>query len=175
MGLPALAIAGLGLSAIGTIGSGIAQSQAASYEAQVNRNNALEAQQNAKYAEEAGNVQSQIAGRQAASQLGAVRAAFGANNIDVNTGSALDTQISQRQSGLLSQENVQNNALLQAYGYQTQATGFQAQAGLLQGEASTAIPGSLLSAGGSLATNAALLPSKFAAWSNPGYGVSGAL
>jgi hypothetical protein len=168
MGLPALAFAGLGLSAIGTIGSGIAQSQAASYQAQVARQNAQTARENAQYAEEAGATQTQLAGRKAAAELGAVRAGFAANNIDVNSGSALDTQVSERQAGLLSQESVANNALLQAYGYRTQATGYQAQAGLLQGQAETAIPGSILSGGGSLLSNAALLPSKFSMWGSGG-------
>ena len=153
--------AGLALSALGTISSGIAQSQSASYQAAVNRNNQIEAQQNAQYAIESGVAQEEVAGQRAASQEGAVKAGIAANNIDVNTGSALDVQKSQRETGLLSEEDVSNNAALQAYGYSTQATGFGAQAGLLSGEAATAVPGSLLAAGGALASNASTLPSKF--------------
>jgi hypothetical protein len=163
--LPALAIGGAVTSAIGAIGGGIASSQAASYQAQVNRNNATTATQNSTYALEAGSVQEQEAGQKAAGQLGQVRASMAANNVDVNSGSAVDVQKSQRETGLLSEEDVSNNAALTAYGYQTQATGFQAQAGLEQGQASTAIPGALLSAGGGLLSNVSTIPTKFA-WPN---------
>lgn len=161
MSLPALALGGLALSAVGQVGSGIAQSQAASYQAAVSRNNAIEAGQNATYAEEAGAQQEEIAGRKAAAQSGAVKAGLAANNIDVNSGSAVGVETGERESGELSEENVINNAMLQAYGYQTQVTGYQAQAGLQSQEAATAIPGSLLAAGGSFASNASLLPGKF--------------
>ena len=160
--LAVAAVVGTVLSAVGTVASGIAQSNAASYRAAVDRNNAVTAQQNATYAREAGAVQEQIAGRKAAAQLGAVRSGIAANNVDVNTGSALDVQKGEREAGALSEETVAHNALLQAYGYETQATGFQAEAGLQEGQAGAAVPGSLLAAGGKLATDYSLLPNKFA-------------
>jgi hypothetical protein len=166
--MASLAIAGAvgaGVSAIGTVSSGIAASQAASYNAAVQRNNAIEAQQNAQYAREAGVAQEEAAGQKAAGQLGAVKAGIAANNIDVNTGSALDVQKSQREAGLLSEENISNNAALQAYGYQTQATGFQSQAALDAAQSAQAIPGSLLAGTGSLLSNVGTNP-KFAAWLN---------
>jgi hypothetical protein len=164
--LPAIAVAGVALSAATTVMSGVSQAHAASYQAAVNRNNAQTAAENAQYAREAGSVETQLAGRRAAEQEATVRAGMAANNIDVNTGSAEDVQEGERETGLLSQETVQNNAALQAYGYQTQGAGFTSQAGLLSSEAGTTVPGSLLAAGGSAASNAALIPSKFGGFSN---------
>lgn len=159
--LPYIAAAGVALSAVGTVASGVSQANAANYQASVNRNNALTASNNAQYAREAGAVETELAGRRAAEQEARVRAGIAANNIDVNSGSAADVQQGERETGLLSQETVANNAALTSYGYGTQASGFQAEAGLKSTESATAVPGSLLSAGGSLASNAALIPSKF--------------
>ena len=170
MGLGAVsagaAVAGVALSAVSTISSGIAQSQAASYNAAVARNNQIEAQQNAAYSIQSGVTQEEEAGQKAAAQEGAVKAGIAADNIDVNSGSAVDVEKSQRETGLLSEETVSNNAALQAYGFETQATGFGATAGLQSAEASQAVPGSLLAAGGQLATNVGTLPSKFGFMSN---------
>ena len=163
------AVAGVALSAASSISSGIAQSHAAAYQAAVARNNQIEAQQNATYAIQSGVTKDEEAGQKAAAQEGAVKAGIAADNIDVNTGSAVDVEKSQRETGLLSEETVSNNAALQAYGYQTQATGFGATAGLQSSEAAGAIPGSLLAAGGQLGTNIGNLPSKFpASWFTPG-------
>jgi hypothetical protein len=156
------AVVGTALSAASTIAGGISQAHTAAYEAAVARNNQTEAEQNAKYATEAGVVGEEEAGQKAAAQLGAVKAGIAANNVDVNSGSALNVEQSQRETGLLSEETVSNNAALQAYGYETQATGYGATAGLESTAAAQAIPGSLLAAGGSLGTNIGTLPSKFA-------------
>jgi hypothetical protein len=127
----------------------------------VARNNATIATQNATYAEQAGVAKSEDAGQRAASQLGAVRAGIAANNVDVNSGSALTVQESQRGSGQLSQESTINDALLQAYGFRTQATADTAQAALDTSEAASAIPASLLSAAGSLAKAAPDVPAAY--------------
>ena len=54
-------------------------------------------------------------------------AAEAANNVDVNSGSALDVQVSQRETGMEDVDQIRNNALLQAYGYNVAGTGFTAQ------------------------------------------------
>lgn len=159
--LAATAAIGAGLSAVGSISSGIAQSQAASYNAAIARNNQIAAQQNATYAIEAGTAQEEATGQKSAAQLGAVKAGIAANNINVTSGSAADVQESQRETGLLSEENVVNNAALTAYGYQTQATSYGAQSQLYSSQAASAVPSSLLAAGGSLLSNVSGLPSKF--------------
>jgi len=164
--VPALALAGTALSAIGTIGGGIAQGNAASYNAAVAKNNATTAGQNAVYSTQAGEVATQEEGLKASEQLGQVKAGLSANNIDVNSGSAAKVIQGTRQIGALDQDTTQENANLQAYGYRTQATGYQAQAGLDQYQAAAAPIGADIGATGSFLSGlsgVAKLPGTFTA------------
>ena len=152
------------LSVVGAVGAvasagslvmgGIAASNNANYQAQVAQNNAQIAQQNANAAMAAGAQKVQMEGMKNAAKMGAVKAAQAANGVDVNTGSNVDVQVSERQIGDLDEQQTQHNAQLQAYGYRTQASNFQAEAGLDQARADQAIPGSILSAGGGLLSSA---------------------
>ncbi len=164
---PVLGAIGGVVSAGGAVLGGIAQGNAASYQAQVAQNNAQIAQQNATYAEQAGAAKQQQAGLQSAEQVGAVKTALAANNVDVNSGSALDAQTGEREKGAMSQETIANNAALQAYGYRSQATGFEAQAGFDQATAAEAPIGAAIGATGSLFSNASSLGFK---WTNGGFG-----
>ena len=132
------------------------------------KNNAQIAQQNATYAIEAGKSKQQQEGLKSAEELGQVKTALAANNVDVNTGSAKEVEVGQREKGALSQETIANNAELQAYGYESQATGFEAQAGLEQATAAEAPLGAAIGAGGSLLSNASALSLKW----NPPSGAS---
>lgn len=88
----------------------------------------------------------------AAATGGQVKAAQAANNIDVNTGSAVAVQQGTRQAGYLNTETVMNNAELAAYGYRTQQRGFTEQAGLETMAAQEAPPAAgLATAGGEYA------------------------
>lgn len=145
---------GSGIQAVGTIFSGIAQGGAANYQAQVAKNNATIANQNAVYATQAGSEQSQITSLKAASTAGQIKAAQGANNIDIGSGSAVKVQESQKETGELDTLTAMNNAALQAYGYQSQALSDTAQAGLYSAEATEAPVGAALSATGNLLSNA---------------------
>lgn len=135
MGFAALGLIGAGVSAIGSVASGVAQGDAASYNAQVANNNAIIARQNATYAEQAGNAKVEQAGIRASEQMGGVKTALAANNVDVNTGSAVDVETGTREEGALNQFTIANNAELQAYGYRAQATGFESEAGLDEAQA----------------------------------------
>jgi len=151
------------VSAYGAISSGQAQSQAAAYQSQVNANNAVIAQQNAQYARQAGDAQAAQKQMETAQQTGAIRAAAAANGLDVNNGTALNVQTSQKLLGNNDVLNIRNNALRQVYGYQAQATGFEAQGQLDQMQSSSATSGSILSATGSLlsgASSAAMMQAK---------------
>lgn len=159
-------ILGAGASALGAITGGEAAANQAKYQSQVAANNAQTARQNSVYSAAAGGAQAQETGLKEAAALGHVKASQAANNIDVNSGSATRVQESQREAGDLSQLNTENNALLQAYGYGTQATGYQAQSGLENYAAQTAGPAAGLSAGGSLLSSASSLPLKFGWMSN---------
>lgn len=116
-----LTAASTAVAAGGAIASGQASANAAKYNAQVARNNAVEAGQ-------AGSAQAEEAGLKAAQNLGRIRAIEGANNIDPNSGSAVKVQEGAREAGTIGQQATENNALLQAYGYNAQSTLDTAQA-----------------------------------------------
>ena len=160
-------MAGAGISAYGAIEGGQATANAANYDAQVARNNAIIANQSATYAEEAGNAQAGIAGMKSAAASGRLKAGQAANGVDVNSGSAVAVQSGQRKAGLLDTATVANNAELQAYGYRSQAAGFNAQAGLETLQAEQAPIGAELSAAGGLLSGATGVASKWAPYITP--------
>jgi hypothetical protein len=99
--------------------------------------------------------------------VGRIKAAQGANQIDVNTGSAKEVQISQRETGELSSLTAENNALLQAYGYRAAASSYGAEAGLEAGKAVQAPVGAAIGAAGGLLGNASALSYKWNPYTNP--------
>lgn len=165
-----LGIAGAAISAVGTIGSGIAAGNAAAYQAQIARNNAIVANQNAAHASAAGAQQEETESLKGAANIGGIKAAQAANGVDVNSGSALDVQESAREENQLTSENVLNNAELTAYGYRTQAASDTAQAALDQTEAEEAPIGAGIAATGGLLSSASSLSFK---WAGTGSGGSG--
>lgn len=158
---PIMGAVGAGVSALGAITGGIAQGQEASYQAQVARNNAQIAQQNAGYATAAGSQQAEATSLEGAEKSGQLKAAQGANNIDVNSGSAVAAQVSEREANQLNTETMMNNALLNAYGYKSQATGFTAQSGLEETEAKEAPIAGVIGGTGSLLSNASTVGFKY--------------
>ena len=158
--VPVVALAAVAVSAYAAYSSAQAQGNAAKYQSQVAANNAQIANQNAQYATSAGEAQAQATSLKGAGQLGMIRAAIGANNVDVNTGSAQDVQSGAREVSSLDTQTTMNNALLQAYGYQSQATGFTATSQLQNYESAQApvaeaggVAGSLLSGAKSIGTS----------------------
>jgi hypothetical protein len=119
---PVLGLVGAATSAIDTIESGQATANAASYQAQVAQNNAIIAEQNAAYASEAGLASAAATSMKGAAASGKVKATQAASGIDVNTGSAVNVQASERETNVLNTETVLNNAELRAYGYRARAT-----------------------------------------------------
>ena len=151
-----IALISAGVTAASAIVGGIAGSNNASYQAQVARNNAVIANQNADYSRKAGQVQAQESGLKAAARAGAIKAAQASNGINVNTGSNVDVQVGDREKGLLDTQTVLHKADLQAYGYRTQATNYEAEARLRDRQADQAMAGGFLGAAGSLAGNKAV-------------------
>lgn len=156
-----LPVVGAVVSAVGTAVSAIGAGNAANYQAQVANNNAQIAQNNAKYATAAGQQKAEEESLKQSQALGAIKARTAANNVDVNTGSAVDVQASQRETGELDAETVLNNAELQAYGYRSQATSFEAQAGLDEMQASEAPVAGLFNTVGNLASKASSVGGAF--------------
>jgi len=168
----AMALGGLGLvgSLVGSIGQGIAQQNASNYQAQVARNNAVIANNDANYAALAGQDQAQQKSLQGASTFGKLKASQAANGVDVNSGSAVDVQATQRMQNQLDTANTLNNAELQGYGYRVQAINDTAQAQLYQSQANEAVPGAILGATGGLLSGASGLAFKWSQLGNSGTG-----
>ena len=156
-----LGIIGAATSALGALYGGVATSEASSYQAQVSRNNALIANQNAVAATQAGQEQAAQQSLKNAGQLGQIKTAIAANNINVNSGSSVDVLASQREIGQLDTEETLQRAQQQAYGYRVASTSATAQAGLQEEEAQTAPVAAGLTAAGGLATATSKLPTNW--------------
>lgn len=125
------ATAGTASSVLSAIGTGIGAAgryEQGAYGAQVAKNDAQIARQNATNAITEGNAQVEEEGFRNAAVAGHIRATQAAGNVDVNSGSAVDVQASQAASGRFDEENIQHNALQLAYGYNIQSESQQAQA-----------------------------------------------
>jgi hypothetical protein len=140
------AAGGLSLSSVAAIGStiagvggslitGLSGAAASDYQAQVARNNAQIAGNEATEAIAAGHQQAAVESMKGADVMGRIRAAFAANGVDPNSGSAVTVQESQRAADDLDSAQTLQKAQLSSYGYGSQSTNFTAQAGLdeLQG------------------------------------------
>jgi hypothetical protein len=137
-------------SAVGSIAQGNAAGAASAYQAQVAANNAQIEAQNANYAAEAGAVQSNNQSLVNRGQAGRLKANQAASGIDVNTGSALATQISQRETGLENVQTINANTARQVYGYRTQQTADLAQSQLENAQSGQEETGGIFGAAGSL-------------------------
>ena len=123
--------AGTGIGAIGSLFQGKAQSNMYNYQAGVAKVNATLAKQDANYATEAGEVETQQIGMRGRAQVGATRAGIGAGNIDT-TGTCGCSESRYRQRLAITQENeaVTNaNVAKRAYGFNVKAAQDTTQAG----------------------------------------------
>jgi hypothetical protein len=164
---------GAGISAIGAIGSGYSNAAQANYQAQVAENNRQIALQNRNYAIQAGETATTTQGLKERSQAGATTAGLAASGLDVNTGSARAVRTSQAEIGEQNVEQTSANALLTAYGYQTQATGYEAEATLEKAAAPRDIAAGYLGGLGTLASGASTLGFKWSGLTNPTTGAVG--
>lgn len=153
-----LSIAGAAGKAAGSIKGGNASAESARYRAQVAENNAKMYEAMATRAVQGGEVSSDIAGLRTREKVGAAKVAQGANNIDVNKGSAVEVRAGLAQAGRLDQQTVLSNAQLQGYGYRVRAAQERAQGGLDAQEAGSAQTAGLTNAAGSILGAASSLP-----------------
>lgn len=123
-------IAGGITGAIGAEKSASAQSTALMYQSQVAANNAQIAQQQANLTTASGAQQAATEGLKTRAQVGQIKAAQGASNIDVGTGSAVDVRSSAAELGELNALTIRSNAARQAYGYETNAASYKAESAL---------------------------------------------
>jgi hypothetical protein len=154
-------IAGAATSAGGALYSGAAAKNAAVYQSAVAHNNEQIANQNAEYAAKAGQAQAAAQSLKGAAAQGKLKTAQAASGVDVNTGSAVDVRVSQREIEKLDTNTVLNNSLLTRYGYRAQASNFAAEAALDEAKGDSAMLGATIGATGSLLSNASALGSKW--------------
>ena len=148
--------------AAGSIMSGSAQAQAANYNAQVARNNATLSAQQAGVTLAQGQVAQQQQFQIGAAKMGALRAAYGANNIETDSGTAVNAQTSLAQTTGQDVANAGYNANVKAVGYLNQGANFQDQASLDMATASNDQTAGLFGAGTSLLGAASQVGSKWA-------------
>lgn len=108
-------------SAASNIFGGFAEQGADYARAQIARNNAIIARQNAQYAAEGGEVKTEQLGLRTRGQVAEIAARQAGAGINPNTGSALDVRKSAGMLGALDILTTRSAAARQAYGYQIQA------------------------------------------------------
>lgn len=128
-------IAGAGVATYGAISSGEAAAANATYQSQVAVNNAAIAKQNASFDMASGEVEAGTEGLKQRAALGSIKAAQGANNIDVNSGSAVDVQTGAKELANVDTATIVSNASKKAYGDLAEASNQQAQSELLKQQA----------------------------------------
>lgn len=173
--LPIVSIGATALGAVtGAIGArqqAAAASQNAAYQSQVARNNQIIAEQNAVAAQQTGQARAMNVGLRSRALFGRVRASQAASGIDVNSGSPVDVQETQRRIGELDQLTEAHNAELQAYGYRAQGANYGAEAGLDTMRAQQAQSAGGLGVASSLISGAGALANRFSWMSmNDGFG-----
>jgi hypothetical protein len=168
---PALAVASLAMSAIGTGLSVIGQANRAQaeagqadYMAQVARNNQMLAERNATLAEQQGQVQEDRQRLKTAQLMGSQRAALAAQGGDVNAGSDLDILGDTARAGESDALTIRNNAAQQAFGYRQQAVAAGGQANLYSANAANTMANLPYGIGSSLLGGASSLAGRWAGY-----------
>lgn len=131
-----------------TIGSSIysaqSQSQAADYNAAIQRRNAQMSDRAAQDAEQRGRVEADRRRDLAQRQLGQQRAAAAASGIDLASGTALDIQEGTAEIGEIDALTIENNAAREAYGIRVGASNARAGASLSETQGSNAATSTIL-------------------------------
>lgn len=124
--------AGTAAGSIGDLVEGFGAGRASDFQAQIARNNAQIARMNAAAAGEAGDVAAFNSMLRTRDIVGRTKTAQAASGIDVNSGSAVDVQASERMLGMMDALTIRANAARAAYGYEAEAMSESARAGLLK-------------------------------------------
>lgn len=154
-------VAGTGLNVLGALGTGAAQSGMYKYQAGIALANAQIAQQNRQYALQVGDQQQQQYGMKAAQRQGMIRAAQGASNIAVGSGSTADVVAGQKLTTKMDTQTIRDNAARVAYGYQVEGVMDTAQANLYDMAAENASQAGGLKALGSLISGSTSVADKW--------------
>lgn len=156
--------AGSIFSAVGDVLGGFSTAGQLNAKAQIARNNAIIARQNASGALGAGEVRAEMQGLKNRAQLGAIKAGQAVSGVDVNTGSAADVQQSAAMLGAHDMMMIRSNAARQAYGYELEATGQEQQGKLYRKGAKIAPWEGAFNAVGSLLGGASKISDMSGGW-----------
>lgn len=139
--------------AVGAAGA-IQQSQAAagqaSYQAAVNRNNAVLSEKAARDATERGELEEKQSRLRTSQMIGSQRAGFAANGVVIDEGSALDVTADTAILGEQDALTIRDNASREAFNHRAQGAQFSSSAGMFETSASNAETAGFLNAGASV-------------------------
>ena len=155
-------------SAASSIIGGNAQAANDRYQAQVAMNNAGVSAKAGDTALAQGEVAAQQQYQVGSQREGQARAAFGANGVDVNSGSARDVQSSIARTTALNVGATAYNADVQAVGLRNQVANYDTQADVDRTEASNAVTSGYMGAAGSLIGSASSVASKWSSMQQAG-------
>jgi len=153
--------AGGGLSAVGALGEGKSSKAMYGYQAQVARINADIDRQNSEWELTKGETESRQFGMKEGQQFAAIRSGQAASGLDVNSGSALDVQGSQRKVAQMDDATIRSNAAKTAYDYTVKATMDEDQAKLYTAAGDNAEKAGYLKAAGSILGSVSSVSSKW--------------
>ena len=149
----ALMVGGGLLSGAGQIASANAQSKAARYNAEVQRNNAMLAERQAKNVLEAGAREEQKQKALTQQLMAKQQAAMAANGVDVSFGTPLDLMVDTAKQGAIDALTIRTNAYRNYDDVRNQAVASRNQAALYDMEAKNSRTAGILSAFGSMASS----------------------
>lgn len=156
------------VGAAGALYQGQAQKNAAEFQAEMDRRNAIFADQRAKDAIERGQLEEEKAKRDNAQLKGLQEASFAAANIDTGYGSPLDVINSTAMEGEMNAAIIRANAEREAEDYEMQAWNSRSNASLSKAAGRSAQIGSYFSAAGTILSGAASVGQYQALKARPG-------
>lgn len=159
----ASALGGGLLAARGAQQKGSADASLYNYQAGIADLNKKISAQNADYSRWTGEVSAQEAGMKARYAIGETKAAQGASNLDVNTGSQAAVRDSEHQIAAQDQQTIRANAARKAFGYETEEAQYDSQGQIYRGAAKQAKTAGNILALGSLIGTAGSVSSKWLA------------
>lgn len=161
------------LSAFGNVAEGKSTKAMYDYQASVARINSDIDRQNAEWERSKGEIEGQQYGLKAAQQFGEIRTGQAASGLDVNSGSNLAVQNSQRTLARMDEATIRNNALKTAYDYDVKSTTDLNQAALYDTAGKNAQTAGYIKAASSIIGSASSVSSKWLSASQVGIGGSG--
>lgn len=157
----AATILGGGVDAIGKISKGNSDSDMYQYKAGMALTNASIAQQNAEFTRTQGEKKQQYAGIQGAQKSGQIVAKQAANGLDTNFGTNVNVQQGQEWANREDQNNIRENSLRKAYGFDVEASSKRQEASMDQRAASNSSKSGMIGAMGSIIGTASSVASKW--------------